>query len=113
MGHRKLPGGGVVDDQRTTPEKNMTVGFVVANDSFLSGWGPASRRSIFAVPFRGYEEAKIVEENMRARSEMKYVRVVSKNYRPHLLPGDHLSIRSMPDSKRFYTAAGFSRDLPS
>ena len=94
-------------DNRTDEEKAATVGFVVATDSFMSGWGQAAGRSIFAVPIRSWQEADTVERNMKNRSEMKRVRVVGKNWRPRLSPGDHLSIRSCADVSRFYEEHGF------
>lgn len=101
----------IIDDRRTDEDKAATWGFIVATDKFLSGWGGAPRRSIFAVPVRSYEEARIVDDNMRHRSEMKRVRlVIGKNYRPKLYPGDHLSIRDMADCDRFYTPGGFHED---
>lgn len=96
-----------VDDRRTPEDKAITAGFVVATDSFMSGWGRARGRSLFAVPFRTYEEAEIVLQNMEARSEMKRARIVGKDYRPRLRDGDHLSIRDMSDCSRFYEKHGF------
>ena len=97
-----------IDDRRSAEDKEKTQGFVVANDSFMSGWGRASGRSIFAVPFGVEHNADFIIQNMEARSEMKYVRVsMGKNYRPKLRAGDHLSIRSMEDSSRFYEKHGF------
>ncbi len=98
----------IIDDRRTKRDKARTVGFVVATDSFMSGWGQARNgRSIFAVPLSSWEQSDIVEANMRARSEMKRVRVVGKDWKPKLHAGDHLSIRGMEDCSRFYTAGGF------
>ncbi len=101
----------IIDDRRTDADKEATWGFVVATDKFLSGWGQAPRRSIFAVPVRSYEEARIVIDNMRHRDDMKRVRFICGNkYRPKLYPGDHLSIRDMSDCSRFYTPGGFRED---
>lgn len=98
----------VRDDHRSEEDKAATIGFVVATDSFMSGWGQAPGRSLFAVPFRTWAEGRIVSENMHARSEMKRVRVVGKDYRPRMRPGDHLSIRAMDDCARFYEVGGFT-----
>ncbi len=97
-----------IDDRRKPEDKAATVFLVVATDSFMSGWGHAPGRSLFAVPCRSWEEAKIVEDNMRHRSEMKRVRVVGKGYRPKLRDGDHYSIRDMSDCDRFYRPGGFA-----
>lgn len=105
---RLPPTSPMIDDKRSPEDKAATLGFVVATDSFMSGWGNAPGRSLFAVPFRTWDEADIVEANMRARGDMKRVRVVGAKYRPRLYPGDHLSIRDMSDCSRFYKRGGFS-----
>ena len=106
---RTLPGGGVIDDKRSTDDREATVWYVVATDSFMSGWGQAQGSSYFAVPCKDLEQARIVEDNMEHRSEMKRVRLVlARTYRPKLRSGDHLSIRDMDDCSRFYTVGGFA-----
>ena len=99
--------GAVIDDRRTAKEVEQTIGYVVATDRFMSGWGHAPGRSLFAVPFRNHTEAAIVEQNMRRRSEMIRVRVVGEDYRPKLYRGDHFSIRSMAECSRFFQEGGF------
>jgi hypothetical protein len=107
---RTLPGGGVVNDRRTPEQREATVGFVVATDSFMSGWGQASRVSYVAVPLPNHGDMPhIVEANMRARSEMKRVRFVAADWRPRLRAGDHLSIVKMDLGGPFYRVDGFSR----
>ena len=68
------------DDRRTADDKRRTWGFVVATDSFMSGWGNAQSRSLFAVPVKDHHQAEIVAANMRNRSEMKRVRIVGLFY---------------------------------
>jgi hypothetical protein len=98
----------VIDDRRTDDERARTAYLVVATDRFMSGWGKAPGRSLFAVPCDCLSQAKIVAANMHNRSEMKRVRIVyAKTYRPRLSAGDHFSIRSMSDSSRFYAPGGF------
>lgn len=104
---RTTPSGAIIDDRRSAEDKARTVLLVVATDSFMSGWGHAPGKSYFAVPCASLEQAEIVEENMRHRSEMKRVRIVYKDYRPRLRAGDHLSIRNMSDCSRFYERGGF------
>jgi len=106
---KTLPGGAVVDDHRSEADKAQTWGFVVATDSFMSGWGMAPGRSLFAVPVTDDKQAEIVADNMRARSDMKRVRIVGHDYRPRLFDGDHYSIRDMNDCSRFYTPGGFRK----
>ena len=104
--------GAVVEDWRTPDEVAKTIGFVVATDSFMSGWGKAQGRSLFAVPFTNYDEAATVEGNMNRRDEMKRVRIVYGADYPQkvkLGPEDHLSIRAYKRGKtdRFFIAGGF------
>jgi len=103
-----------IDDRRTPEQKRATLGLVVATDNFMSGWGQAQGRSIFAVPFRTWQEGEIVADNMRARSEMRRVRIVGDypgEYRPKLRKGDHLSIRDMSPCPRFYAPGGFHEGM--
>ncbi len=97
----------MIDDKRTSEQIKKTVCMVVATDSFMSGWGQSPGKSYFAVPCESFDQAKIVEDNMHRRSEMKRVRIVGVPYRPRLGRGDHLSIRKMSDCNRFYTPNGF------
>ena len=96
-------------DNRTDADKANTALFVVALDKFMSGWGGAPGRSYFAVPCASLEQAKIVQANMRHRSEMTRVRLRWASQRiVSLRHGDHLSIRAMDDCERFYTPGGFA-----
>ena len=100
------------DDRRTAEERKATAGFVVATDSFMSGWGKARGRSLFAVPF-SHEQAKEglherIADNMRDRSEMQRVRIVGADYRPRLYNGDHLSIRGIANG-RWLERGGFRK----
>ncbi len=85
---------GVINDRRSDQDKLDTQGFVVGTDRFMSGWGQAPRRSLYAVPFRSYQEAEEIEDWLNSRGDMLRVRVVGKDYRPRLEDGDHLSIRA-------------------
>ena len=92
-----------IEDRRTEEQKNITVGFVVATDSYLSGWGAAPDRSLYAVAFTTGKQRIIVEKNMKNRSDFKRVRVVyGKEYRPKLSDGDHLSIPEINESLPIY-----------
>jgi hypothetical protein len=111
-GVRPLPAP-VTDDQREDGRPAM--GYVVATDSFLSGWGLAPGRALFAVAVGTREERAAVESNMRARSEMKrprFVRPRKSDGRPdvRLQPGDHLSVRDRATAGRFYVPGAFERD---
>lgn len=92
-----------IDDRRT----ENTIGFVLGTDSFMSGWGLAPGRSLFAVPVIDPAEYDVILANMEARSDMKRARVVTgitktdKLPRVRLREGDHLSVRSVEDTARF------------
>ena len=85
----------MIDDKRTEQEKAETEGFVVATDSFMSGWGLARGTSYFAVPYRATDNPQAIFERLDDRPEMKRVRYAGKDYRPKLRENDHLSIRNI------------------
>ena len=92
----------MIRDDRTDEEKAATVGFMVATDRFMSGWGHAPGRSIVAVPCVSADDAATVERRLILRSEMKRVRWASGNtYRPKLRAGDHLHIYNTQTSFRY------------
>lgn len=96
------------DDRRSEADKEATVGFVVGTDRFLSGWGQAPNRSLFAVPVKDFDQAEVVAENMRRRGDMLRVRIVGKDYRPRLYDGDHFSIRDMSDCSWLYAPVKYN-----
>lgn len=57
--------------------------YVTMTDKFMSGWGMAKDKiNKLVIECENYEEALIVEENAKSRSEMKYVniRTTKPNY---------------------------------
>jgi hypothetical protein len=104
---KELPGGGVVSDSRTPEERAATRFYAVGTDSFMSGWGKAPGRSLYALPCTSYEEAEVCAENLRRRGDMKRVRIVGADWRPHMRAGDHLSIADRASASRHYTPGGF------
>jgi hypothetical protein len=89
-------------DDRTSEEIEKTIGFVIATDKFLSGWGRAPRKSVVAVPFTSEEDKEDVLRRMRRRTEMIRVReVYGKTYYPSLQNGDHLHIYDTTSSFRY------------
>ena len=103
------------DDQRTTRGRNgrPAMGYIIATDSFMSGWGMAPNRSLFAIAIGTREERDAVESNMRAREEMKrprFVRPRKSDGMPdvRLQPGDHLSVRDHATAGRFYIPGAFA-----
>jgi hypothetical protein len=89
-----------IEDDRTAEEKTATIGFWVATDRFMSGWGEALGTSYVACPVVDWNDADEVEKRFRSRSEFKRVRYCAKNWRPKLHDGDHLHIYAM-DSFRY------------
>jgi hypothetical protein len=50
--------------------------YVSMTDNFLSGWGLAEGKiNKYIVECNSYEQAKIIENNARKRSEMKYISI--------------------------------------
>ena len=99
--------GAVIHDRRPENQREQ-FGFVLMTDSFMSGWGKAPGRSLFAVPVSNWRQAETVLENARNRSEMKRPRFVRTLRNVKLYRGDHLSIRAPGDSGRWYTPGGFT-----
>ena len=88
-------------DDRTPDEVARTIGFWVATDRFLSGWGHAPGRSIVACPVTGWEDCDRVERVFHDRSEFLRVRyIVGQHYQPRLRSGDHLHIYNTRSSFR-------------
>ena len=90
----------MVKDDRTQAEKHETIGFVVATDSFMSGWGGAEGgKSFVARPIRSSEELDMVTEAFEGRAEFKRVRFVlgkvtkeGRVYKPKMQVGDQLHV---------------------
>ncbi len=99
----------IVNDRRTTEDKGNTACFVVALDKFMSGWGQAPGRSYLAIPCASLEQAKIVQANMRRRSEMTRVRIRWMS-QPlvRLRHGDHLSISAVAQCECWYEDGAFA-----
>jgi hypothetical protein len=87
-------------DARTETEKADTWGFVVSTDSFMSGWGHAPGRSLYAVAVADHHEAEVVLRNAKGRSEMKRSRI--QGNLPRLWPGDHLKIVGRSEASRWF-----------
>ena len=83
-----------IQDDRTDTDKGVTIGFVVATDKGLSGWGKATGgRSIVARPIRDREECDRVMRLFEDREGFLRVRYASgSEYKPRLHSGDHLHI---------------------
>jgi hypothetical protein len=82
-------------------------GYVVAIDSFLSGWGGAAGgRSYYAVAVSNDRERDVVARNMKRRGDMKSIRYPS--ILPNITAKDHISIRDRHSAPKFFEEGGFS-----
>lgn len=79
-----------METQNDVPKDYGQIGYMVATDSFMSGWGKAPATSYYAVAVRSCKEANDVEHRMRARSDFMRVRYNLKT--PKGGPGCHLHI---------------------
>ena len=82
--------------------KNKNMYFVTMTDAFLSGWGEAEGKTnklVFVC--MDYEQAKIVSDNAKARTDMKRVNICT-NYPYHLFNND-----------RYYTQEKIRDEYPN
>lgn len=93
------------NDSRTDDERRFQV-FVVFTDSFMSGWGQAPRRSLYALACPDHRTAEIVLDNGKRRSEMKRGRITGAL--PRTRPGDHLSVVGPSEAARWYKPGAFA-----
>ena len=71
--------------------KKEPVGYVVANDRFLSGWGGAAGgRSLIAYAYHDHNEMVARFNHCKRRSDFAYVR--DNMHLPRLYDNDHLVI---------------------
>ena len=81
--------------------------YVLCNDSFMSGWGQATRMTNTCIlPCESWEEAEIVAQNARNRADQKRVRIVGDKprMRSHIL----YSLFNREDASRWYKQGGFT-----
>lgn len=96
----------MIDDQRKS--RHQPRGFVVATDSFLSGWGEAPGRSLYAIAVESEDEAYTVMHNMKKQGSFKRIRWTRTL--PRIRRGDHLSVRDRHSAPRYFMKDGFDRD---
>ena len=76
--------------------------YVLANDSFMSGWGPASgKTNTVVLPCDSRLDAEVVMQNAEDRSEMHHVRIVDN--KPRLRPGVLYSLLTKKDSPLWFS----------
>ena len=104
--------GKIEDRREERPNGVFAYGFIVATDSFMSGWGGAEGgRSLYAVEVESEEEAYTVLANAKSRGDMKRARFVKTldSVKRNLRRGDHLSITDKHSASRWFEPGGFSR----
>lgn len=80
--------------------------YVLSNDSFMSGWGQAERKTnTIILPCESYEEAETVQATAQDRGDQKNVRIVGN--KPRLRPGVLYSLLVKATSPRWFTLHGF------
>jgi hypothetical protein len=81
--------------------------YVVFRDSFMSGWGQAPRRSLYALAVANPKEASAVLAQGKRRSEMRDGRIIDAGLdglpAVQLHEGDHLSIADQSCAQRWYS----------
>lgn len=78
--------------------------YVLSNDQFLSGWGPAKGRvNTVILPCTSLAEAYRVRDYAKSRNEQKNVRILLR--KPKLRPGVMYSLMSRADAPAWYPAA--------
>jgi len=100
-----------IEDNRK--DKSEPWAFVVCTDSFLSNWpGTGIRRSLYAVAVASPDEAEIVMDNARHRTEMKRPRLVTslQRLKRNVHKSDHLTISDRHFAERMYEPGAFAAD---
>jgi len=97
-----------IEDQRT--DTTTPLGYLVVTDQFLSGWGPAPNRSLFAIAYYDADQADALEIAAKGRSELTRPRLVASlkadgTPKVKLQDGDHLSIKGPNEAPEFYKGA--------
>ena len=94
----------IVEDNRTQAEKDTHRWLVVMTDTWMSGWGDASRgRSYAAWACEDLKTAESVADRVRKRSDASRVRIVhDMGYRPRCA---HLQVYVVDGDHRYASAA--------
>jgi hypothetical protein len=91
-----------VKDDRTPAQQQTHTILVVGTDSFMSGWGEASGGTSYAAWACKPEWANACESHVRARKDLKRVRIVGSDYRPR--GKGHLHIYVWSDSRESFAS---------
>ena len=94
----------IIKDDRTPEEVESTIGFIVAKDKYMSGWGDAPGRSMVACPVTSSRDADRVWKTFEDRSGFVYLRwIAGSQYKAktfRLRSSDHLQIYDTTSSFR-------------
>lgn len=83
--------------------------YVVARDTFMSGWGMSKGRDNWVVlPCQSDEEATIVLENARRRTDMVEAHITESLADLLRRPDITVSLFDREDADRWYTPGGFT-----
>lgn len=93
--------GATISDRREDGG-SLDVPAVVATDRFMSGWGQAPGRSLFALPVGPEDNVNRILDKMADRSDMMRPRFVLSLRNVKLYAGDHLSIRDRGEASSWY-----------
>lgn len=103
---RKLKGEATSPFIRSRREIPDAPFYVLSNDTFMSGWGWAQGRiNTVILPAYSLEEAEIIAENARNRSDQQRVRIVGN--KPKLRRDVHYSLLTRENAGRWYEPGGF------
>jgi hypothetical protein len=85
--------------------------FVVAKDTFMSGWGKSEGRENWVIlPCKNHKECQVVCENARNRTDMIHIHIRPKVGMEGMLRRDRQSTFSLfdrEDADRWYQPGGF------
>lgn len=80
----------IIKDDRTAEQKRELTTIIVGLDTFLSGWGPATKDNSYAGWACSPANREAVKHWVTSRSDMTQVRVVDNDYRPQRAAHYHI-----------------------
>lgn len=94
-----------IDKRSQIPEARF---YVLSNDTFMSGWGPARGKiNTIILPCESLEEAETVESNCHDRTDQNRVRIVGN--KPRLRDGVLYSLLTRETAPFWYQDGAFCR----
>lgn len=97
----------MIEDRRTIEGQPSM--YVVCTDTFLSGWGHAQGRSLYALAIHDGDDPDVVIRNAEGRTDMKRPRIVlglkaDGTPKVRMGAGDHLAIVDRGEAGPWYEA---------